>query len=348
MVPLHMGGGYEAAQRQQFTKEVAARLLAQPETESVAAGLTAPFQYLGANQCCIWHDVKEPGGAGEVEPLPMVMTQPITPEYFRTIEAPVTYGREFDVSDEAGDGRIAIINELTALHFFGTEDAVGRSLEVGGWGTFTVVGVARGVRHWGVARGVSAAVYVPYAQWGAFSDIYTLMVRSTADTETLASLIRDAVWAFDPGLPVEEIVPMRQRVEASMAGQRFLSILLGTFATLALLLATGGIYATMLQIVGQRRQEMGIRMALGAKGRQVVGLVIKGGMGLTAVGVGFGIAGSLALTQVLRFWLFGIGRVDPVTLGVVILVLGAASLLACLVPALKAARSDPTEALKVE
>ncbi len=348
MVPLHMGGGYEAVQRQQFTRDVAARLGAQPGTESVAAGLTAPFQYLGANQCCIWHEVNEPGGGEGVEPLPMVMTHPISSGYFKTIDAPITYGREFDVSDEAGDGTIAIINEPMARYFFGTEDAVGRSLEVGGWGTFTVVGVARGVRHWGVARGIRPAIYVPYARWGAFSDIYTLMVRSTADSETLASLIRDAIWAFDPGLPVEEIVPLRQRVEASMAGQRFLSVLLGTFAGIALLLATGGIYATMLQTVGQRRQEMGIRMALGAKGGQVVGLVLKGGMGLTAIGIGFGIAASLGLTQVLRFWLFGIGVIDPVTLAAVVAVLGTGALLACLIPAVKAARADPLETLKVE
>lgn len=104
----------------------------------------------------------------------------------------------------------------------------------------------------------------------------------------------------------------------------------------------------MLQVVGQRRQEMGIRMALGAKGHQVVGLVLKGGMGLTVVGMGIGIAASLGLTQLLRYWLFGIGWVDPVTLGAVVLILGTGALLACLVPALKAARADPLETLKAE
>ena len=141
---------------------------------------------------------------------------------------------------------------------------------------------------------------------------------------------------------------MRQRAEAAMAGQRFLSILLGAFATLALILATGGIYATMLQIVGQRRQEMGIRMALGAKGRQVIGLVIRGGMGMTAGGIALGIVGSLALTQILRFWLFGIEVVDPVTLVAVVLVLGTGALVACVIPAVRAVRADPTETLRVE
>jgi putative ABC transport system permease protein len=348
MVPLHLGGGFEAVQRQQFTKEVTARLEASPGTEGVAAGLTAPFQYVGASRCCIWHEVRAANGVEANRSLPMVMAQPVTPGYFHTIDAPITSGREFEATDEAGDGHVAIINEPTARYFFGTEDAVGRSLDVGGWGDFTVVGVARGVHHWGPAAGVPPAVYVPYSQWGAFSDAYSLMVRSTDDTETLASLIREAVWAFDPGVPVEEIVPMRQRVEASMAGQRFLSILLGVFASVALILATAGIYATMLQAVGQRRQEMGIRMALGAGGGQMVRLVLRGGMALTAVGVLLGVVASLGLTLVLRSWLFGIGAVDPLTMAGVVAVVGFSALLACLVPAFRAARIDPIETLKAE
>ncbi len=348
MLPLHLGSGYEPAGRQQFTLDVASRLGEIPGTMGVAAGLTAPFQYVGANKCCIWHEVREESSGESVRPLPMVMTQPVSSGYFRTIDAKISYGREFDSTDEAGDGLVAIINELTARYFFGTEDVVGRTLEVGGWGTFTVVGVAQGVRHWGVAGGISPAVYVPYSHWGAFSEIYTLMVRSTADMRTLAPMIREAIWAADPNLPVEEIVPMRQRAEASMAGQRFLSILLGTFAAISLILATGGIYASMLQNVGQRRQEMGIRMALGAGGGQVVGLVLRGGMGLAAVGIGIGTVASLGMTQILRSWLFGIGFVDPVTLVGVILILGGAAIMACIIPALKASRADPLETLKVE
>jgi ABC-type antimicrobial peptide transport system permease subunit len=133
-----------------------------------------------------------------------------------------------------------------------------------------------------------------------------------------------------------------------VARQEFLTILLGTFALISLLLATGGIYATMLQNVGQRRQEMGIRRALGAGGGQVVGLVFRAGLGLTAVGIAFGTLGSLGITQILRSQLFGIGIVDPVTLGAVTLVLSTAAILACIAPAIKASRADPLETLKVE
>ena len=141
---------------------------------------------------------------------------------------------------------------------------------------------------------------------------------------------------------------MSLRVEASLIGQRFLTILLGTFAGVALLLATGGIYASMLYSVGQRRQEMGIRMALGAKGGQVVGLVLRNGLGVTLTGVILGLGASLAFSRLLQSFLYGVSVVDTVTLVSVTLTLTTAALLACLVPAVRAARTDPLETLKVE
>jgi predicted permease len=343
-VPLRLGGGYEAAQRQDFTRGVKDRLEALPGTQSVAAGLTVPFEFLGAAKCCMSNDISAVAGPQSVEPLPSVMVHPVTPGYFRTLGARISFGREFETVDEAGDGMVAVINEPMARYFFGTEEAVGRSIEVGGWGTFTVIGVARGVRHWGVPQGIQAGVYVPWGRWGSFSDIYQLMVRSATPIEALAPAIREAIWAVDPNLPVEEIVPMRQRVDASMASQRFLTSLLGIFAALALILATGGIYAA----VGQRRQEMGIRLALGAGGGQLLGLVLRGGLTLTAIGVGLGLVGSIGVSVLLRRWLFGVGFVDGIALGSVVLILAGAALLASLVPALKAARTDPLETLKVE
>jgi ABC-type antimicrobial peptide transport system permease subunit len=175
-----------------------------------------------------------------------------------------------------------------------------------------------------------------------------LTVRSTAPVETLAPAVREAIWAIDPNLPVEEVVPMRQRIEASRRGQRFLTSLLGTFAMIALVLATGGIYASMLYAVGQRRREMGIRLALGAGGGQLIRMVFRAGLTLTAMGVGLGLAGSMGVSAVLRSWLYGVDIVDTITLGSVVLVLGCAALLASVIPAFKAARTDPLDTLKVE
>jgi len=347
-IPLTLAGAYEAPQRRQLTDALVHRLNGLPGTRGVAVGLTVPFEYVGASKCCIAHDISAVGGAGSPDALPSTIVHPVTPGYFRTLGAELSAGREFEAADQDGDGLVAIINEPTARHFFGSDDPVGRTLVVGGWGTFTVVGVARGVRHWGVPEGIRAEVYVPWGRWGAFSDIYKLMVRSTTDLEVLAPAIREAIWSLDPSLPVEEIVTMRQRVDASMAGRRFLSILLGTFAALSLGLATGGIYASMLYTVGQRRQELGIRLALGAGGRQVVGLVLRGAASLTLIGVALGLAGSIGISVTLRGWLYGVDLVDRPTFGGTVLLLGGAALLASLVPALKAARTNPQQTLKAD
>lgn len=141
---------------------------------------------------------------------------------------------------------------------------------------------------------------------------------------------------------------MSQRVEAAVSGRRFLSILLGTFAALALVLATGGIYASMLHNVGQRKKEMGIRLAIGAGGGQVVGLVLKTAFWQVGVGVALGLVGSIAVSAVLRGWLFGVALMDLATLVSVVAILAGAALLASLVPALKAAGTDPLETLSVE
>jgi predicted permease len=347
-VPLHLGGSYDPTQRAQFTRNVRERLMALPGTEGVAAGLTVPFQYVGASRCCISNEVRPVSGREGAEPIYNAMVHPVSQGYFHTLRARVVYGREFQVDDESGDAAAAIINEPTAQYLFGEADAVGRSFRMLPDRLFTVVGVVEGVRHWGVPSGVEPNIYIPYHPLGSFSDIYHLMLRSSMDLEALAPRIREVIASVDPDLPVQEIVPMRRRVEASQAGQRFITILLGTFAGVSLLLATGGIYASMLYSVGQRRQEMGIRMALGAEGGQLVGMVLRGGMGLTLTGAAIGLGASLGLSRILESQLYGISATDPVTLGSVVFLLAVAALLACIVPAVRAARTSPLETLKVE
>jgi len=141
---------------------------------------------------------------------------------------------------------------------------------------------------------------------------------------------------------------MIRRVEASLVGQRFLSGLLAAFALVSLLLATGGVYASMLFSAGQRRQEMGIRMAMGAGGAHVVGLVLRSGLSMTATGMVIGLPVSVGVARLLRGFLYGVSPMDPLTLGGVAALLAGSALLACLLPALKAARADPLETLKAE
>jgi ABC-type antimicrobial peptide transport system permease subunit len=241
-----------------------------------------------------------------------------------------------------------VINQPLARHFFGEGDPIGRSLTLGGWGDYTIIGVAEGVAHNGIAQGIHPSVYIPWDRWGAFSDIYKIMVRSTTELEVLAPAIRQAIWAVDPNLPVEQIIPSTQRADDAMAGQRFLSILLGTFAMLALILASGGIYASMLYSVGQRKREMGIRLAMGAGNKQLIGMVLKAAMGLTLLGVGIGLVGSIGVSLILRSWLFGVAPVDRITLFSTVVILAGAAFLASLLPALKAARTSVLETLTVD
>jgi predicted permease len=347
-IPLHMDSGYDASRRQQFTSLVTERLEALPGTEGVAVGLTVPFEFVGPESCCIFHEVESIGGGTGAEPLAMVQVNPVTPGYFRTIGAGLASGREFMASDERGDGFVVVINEPVARYFFGEAEALGRSLRLGGWGNFTVVGVARGVKHSGAVRGVRPSVYVPWGKWGAFSDIYRLMVRSTMGMEALAPAIRQAVWAADPNIPVEQIVSMDERVDNSMAGQRLLSILLAAFAIIGLILATGGIYASMLYHVGQRKREMGIRLAMGAGRAQLVQLVLRAAFGQALMGIGIGLVGSIGISLILSNQIFGVSPVDQVTLVSVVAILGGVAVVASLFPALKASRADPMQTLMVD
>jgi putative ABC transport system permease protein len=160
--------------------------------------------------------------------------------------------------------------------------------------------------------------------------------------------MREAVWSLEPQLPIQEIVTMRQRVADSLGTPRFLSLLLGVFAGVALLLACGGIYGSMLYSVSQRQREMGIRLALGAEGGNVIRLILGHGLALTAIGLGIGIAGALALSSLMENMVWGIEPTDPFTLGAVTLTLASAALAACFFPAYKASRADPLQTLRAE
>ncbi|MCK5652189.1 MAG: FtsX-like permease family protein, partial [Gemmatimonadetes bacterium] len=240
------------------------------------------------------------------------------------------------------------INTVLARQLFGRTDVVGEQVRIGDNGTFTVVGVAQGVHQFGLDQEVEPGAYVPYAAFGAWIDMLHVAVRSDTGLGTLAPAVREAIWAIDADLPIEEIVTMRQRVDRSLAAPRFLSLLFGFFAGVALLLACGGIYASMLYTVSQRRREMGIRLALGADGGRVIRLVLGQGLMLTFIGLGLGLAGAYGLTRFLESIVWGITTTDPATFVGVTLVLASVAVTACLIPAWRAARADPLETLRAE
>ncbi len=347
---LQLGPTFTAEERVGFANQVIERLEALPGTQSAAAGWTLPFVYYGGSSCCWRTSARDARQPAQDDPL-VVTGHPVTPDYFAMLGTRLVAGRGFVDADNSADPSVVVINERTARDVFGDEDPVGRSLLLGD-DQLTVIGVVEGVRHYGLSQEIRHAAYVPYERFGGDLPFLHIGVRSQADLETVVAGVREAVWAVEPDLPIQEIVTMRQRVATSLATPRFLSLVLGVFAVVALLLACGGIYGSMLYSVSQRQREMGIRLALGAAGGNVIRLILGHGLVLTLLGLGIGIAGSLALIRVMSSvvsdLVWGIGPTDPYTFVGVTLLLAAAALAACFFPAYKASRADPLQTLRAE
>jgi len=343
---LLLGPTYTDEQRVAFANQITERLAALPGTQATTAAWSLPFVYYGGGRCC-WRTSLQDPTQPESERPPLSMVHPVTPGYFAVLGARLRAGRAFVATDNNASPPPAVINVEAAEEVFGTADVVGRALTLGDT-EVTIIGVVDGMKHYGLSQQTDNGVYVPYERFGGELPMLHIGVRSAADLDTLVASVREAVWALEPDLPIQEIVTMRQRVSDSLATPRFLSLLLGVFAGVALLLACGGIYGSMLYSVSQRQREMGIRLALGAAGGRVIRMILAHGLLLTAIGLGIGIAGALALSRFMESLLWGIEPTDPLTFTGVTLVLALAALAACFVPAYKAARVDPLQTLRAE
>ena len=210
----------------------------------------------------------------------------------------------------------------------------------------TVVGVVGGARHFRLTEQPLDQVYVPYQQKPL---IFTeVVVRMAGDPTLLANAVRAAIWRVDRDQPVWRIRKVTTAIDVQLGSRRFTMRLLASFAIVALILATIGVYGVMSYAVARRTQEMGVRMALGARTSQVVGMVLRQGMGAIGVAIVLGLAAAYAATRLLETQLYGVGRADPVTFAAAPLVLAAVAFLACWLPARRASRVDPVVALRSE
>ena len=273
-------------------------------------------------------------------------------DYFKAIGMPLLQGRYFDQDDSEHAAHVVIVSQSLAHHFWPHGDAIGKRLKPGfsndSW--CTVVGVVGDTKQYSLEEAPSPSMYLPYAQAPApflMEDI-TLVLRTGSDPLTLVAAVRRAVQSVDPDLPVFDVATMEQLLYRSVSGPRFNTGLLSMFAALALLLATVGTYGVLAYMVQQRTHEIGVRMALGAEAGDIVRQVVRKGMLLAAGGISSGIAGAWALTRFLSSLLFGVRPTDPATFAVVLLVVMAVALLACLLPARRAAKVDPMVALRYE
>lgn len=278
---------------------------------------------------------------------PRASTLAITPDYFRTMGIPLLEGRAFDDRDNAGAPAVAIVNRALARKHWPDSSALGRRLRLS-WGDreMTIVGVVGDTRHLRLDDYGLSQLYLPEEQDP--QSYHRLLVRSAGDPTLLANAVRAEVWALDGGLPITEVRTLAEVIETFLLPQWSLAVVLGVLGAGALVLASLGIYGVMALYAGQRRQEVGLRMALGARRSHVLALVLGQGMKLTVIGLAAGLAVAVGMALGLRSFLFQVGIGDPVSFLGIPLVLALVALVACWFPARRAARVDPMAALRYE
>jgi putative ABC transport system permease protein len=278
----------------------------------------------------------------------------ISNDYFRTLGISVLRGRAFDDRDAQKSQPVMIVNETFARRFFRNEEVLGQHITIEGEGGESatppareIVGIVGDVRHESLDTDSGPEYYVPYTQ--APESFMTLVVRaSVLNPSSLAGSVQQTIKQWDRDQYVPQVHPMTELVAESVARRQFNTLLTGLFALVALLLATIGIFGVMSYMVAQRTKEIGVRMALGAQTRDVIGLVVGQAMKLILLGVGLGLAAAFAVTRVLSSMLYGVTPTDPLTFVAVSLLLIGFALVACLLPARRATEVDPLVALRYE
>ncbi len=292
------------------------------------------------------------GGPG-FEQLGMSMPQADffvnTPGYFKVLGIPLRAGRDFSERDRFDAGFVAIVSESLARQSFPHENPLGRRIQCGldSPDFMTIVGIAGDLRASDPGIPPRPALYMPYLQHPFYGRAMSFVVKTQSDPQALAEPLRRKVREVNPEIPVK-FTTMEARLAETVAPPRFRGILLGIFAALAVCLAMAGVYGVMAYMVTQRAAEIGLRMALGAHGGSIVRLVLSQGLALAGAGLVLGFAGALAATRLFETMLYGVEATDPATYAVMAAVVAAVALLACALPAWRAARVDPLVALRQE
>jgi putative ABC transport system permease protein len=334
-----------AAQRTAFFQDLLLRIAALPGVEAASAGSVLPLSGTATTD------------PFAIEGRPLDMNRPnlagwqvVTPAHFRTLGLPLLRGREFNESDNADAPRVTIINESAARAFWPNEDALGKRVTLGlpradnPW--TTVIGIVKDLPQRAVDSKPGPDFYFPFLQRS--DRALHLLVRTANDPNNSIEAIRQQVGALDKEQPITAFKTLDEVIAATTAPRRFNTLLLGVFAAVALLLATLGIYSVISYTTAQRTREIGVRMALGAQAQDVLRLVIRQGMTLALLGVAVGVAAAFVLTRWLKTLLYEVSATDPLTFALLALLLAGVALLACYLPARRAARVDPLIALRCE
>jgi macrolide transport system ATP-binding/permease protein len=352
LVPVDLGlAGYDAAQAASLVDRIAERALRVPGVTAAALSVTLPLELHASRRSTFVDGYVAPAGEDREHYFGVV-----GPGHFAAFRIPILRGREFTPEDRADAPGVVIVNERFAARFWPGEDPIGKTIRNRGADgpPLTVVGLARDSKYRTLAEEPTPFFYLPVLQDYGFVSRYTrlfpahVVVQGTGDPGTMALTITAFLRELDPKLPVYPPRPMLEHVGLSVLPSRVASVFFAAFGLLGLLLASLGVYGVVAYSAAQRTQEMGVRMALGAKSRDVLGLVLKDGLVLTATGVVAGGILAAALAPAMRRLLYGLSPLDPVTFAAASALLAAVALLASTLPARRAARVDPVVALRYE
>ncbi|MEJ2341586.1 MAG: ABC transporter permease [Gemmatimonadales bacterium] len=337
-----------------FYGQLIERLEGLPGVDRVGAGTKIPLRESG-HSIDVVSIADHPVDPGDLPPVSN--TQFVTTGVLETLGVPLLEGRTFDRMDHYSNTRAVIVNRPFAERHWPGESPLGKrvhpSLAEDGPEWFHVVGVVGGVRDYTLPEEPGPIFYYPVTALEELEDLYwpqtmSLVLRADAQPATLTPLVRAQVRELDPNLPITDVLTMEEVLSESTSQLGFAMLLLAVAAAIALLLAAIGIYGVMSYDVTRRTREIGVRMALGAQSGAVSSMVVRQGATMAVIGLAVGLAGAFGLTRLMRALLFGVGPMDPATLGLVVLALFAVALLASYLPARRAAAVDPLVALRAE
>ncbi|MBL8191487.1 MAG: ABC transporter permease, partial [Acidobacteria bacterium] len=338
------GQKYGQGQAAPYYRQLLEQLRAVPGVQAAAAVTTLPMSRTGSDFERPYWRANEPEPSANADKVSVRMA---TPEYFPTLGIPVLAGRNFTAQDQMETPAVLIVSESFARKVWPEESPLGKQLMLDytrGKYAYEVVGVTRDIRYYGLKSQPQSEVFIPHAQ-NAYLPM-NVVVRTKTDPLQLVGAVRKVVRDLDATQPVSQVSTMEQLIRHSLAPDQFALALIGLLAALALLLASVGVYGVLSYSVTQRTQEIGIRMALGAKATDVLRMILGQGLRLAVAGVLLGIMGALALTRWITILLFNTPATDPATYIGVALFLIMVALLACYLPARKATQIDPIQALR--
>lgn len=332
----------EPAAQWNFHRQVVEKIQEIPGVQSASLVRGLPFSGNGGTTAITLPDREAPPKGQE----PEVLFNTAMPNYFETIGIPLLKGRTFGNEDQLNSPGVVIINQFMAQKYWPNQDPLGKQIKFGDGSLGTIVGVVGDAKQYWIEEAPRSQVYGAYSQEpGIFA---TAVIRTSVDPMTLAEPVRQAVWKIDSDQPMWKIRTVEFLVNRSVADRKFLLALMGIFASLALVLTMIGLYGVISYLVNQRTQEIGIRMALGAQMGDILRMVLKQGMLLVAMGVAIGLASAWLMTRLISRLLFQVSATDPLTFTGIAMLLISIALLACYLPARRAAKVDPLVALRYE